>query len=165
MTKTYTVSGQSKTRPSDLPDGFTVEETEGPFEAKIGAYSDSDCHKVEIHDNSPYSSFSSAVRLVLTTNGVERKNPWLKLKKPQVAKLRDALTEWLGDSELTVHSPEPDRSASYRDADGDVWTYDLELLGWRYSGRDGGSFRSSAYSWNRSWVDEYSGSFPWTLKV
>lgn len=152
MAKTYTVSGESKTRPTDLPDGFTVEETES-FVRRIGAYEDRDEAAVTLTE-----SDKGVLHLEFTAN-----SDGYYFNKLQVGKLRNALTEWLGDAEIGTHSPEPDRSASYKDADGDVWTYDLELLGWRYRNR-GGSFISSAYTWTHL-INEFEGAFPWTLKV
>lgn len=107
MTKTYTVSGQSKTRPTDLPDGFTVEVTEGPFEAKIGAYSDNDSHHLEIREIS-----SGSLKIAFTSDTYERKEPWLNVGKSQVVTLRNALNEWLDDGL---------KSRVFRDRDGDLW--------------------------------------------
>jgi hypothetical protein len=147
MARIYTVSGESKTRPTDLPDGFTVEET--GFEAKIGAFYDGDNDSItfEDRDGTPHLAFSHG-------------SNELYFNRDQIVKLRDALTEWLGDVVLTVDSPEPDRSSAYKDADGDTWKYDA-CNGWRYHGRRN-SFVSEPYSWLRV-TNEYGGSFPWDL--
>lgn len=159
MTKTYTVSGQSKTRPTDLPDGFTVEETEGRFEASIGAEEDDAFYSVRVWD---YVGTTFDLNIGFSVGGTLYEDSPLHMTRVQVAKLRNALNEWLGDVAVTADSPEPDRSTSYKDVDGDVWKFNDG--GWLYylqsNDREGCS--------RRPWVETirtFAETFPWTRFV
>lgn len=165
MTKRFTVTGSSATRPTDLPVGFEVEETEDVFERRIGASNDEDDFAFKLTEE--YGSL--AVRI--TKSIVDGDDRRVFVKTEQVVKLRDALTEWLDDAvepaaptapAVVNHGdPEPPRDAVYVDTDGDLWTFSDRR--WGYSGLlTSNRYGSAVWDYVQS---EYLGCFPWRLKT
>lgn len=162
MTKKYTITGSSTTRPTGLPEGFEVEETEEGFDRIIPADS-SEEFTIRVHDRDgdgePRISFP---------NGSDG----MYFNRQGVVALRDALTELIGDGPkagppavVNLGDPEPSHDAVYTEQDGDEWGY------------SGGSwcFRSDP---TEGWTRAYRGAdgwdevqrvwpetFPWKLKT
>lgn len=160
MTKYYTVTGKSTVRPANLPDGLEVEETDdGVFEREISCEYGGDEFKAALCGRS-----DSELRVALV-DGVELAS--LYFRRSAVVKLRDALTEFLGDEPakptaptvVNLGDPEPPRDAVYVEQDGSEWGHGSR--GWDYGPYDGFQGR---FSW-----DEVQGrwgeTFPWTLKT
>lgn len=159
MTKKFTVTGSSSTRPTGLPAGFEVEETEERFERRIGASNDEDIFAFKL--TREYGSL--AVRITQSVRDGDDRRVFVKTE--QVVKLRDALTEYLDDEPnaptapavVRLGDPEPPRDARYVEQDGSVWRYGNG--GWSYYSGD-----TRRRSWDmtlRSWPE----TFPWTLKA
>jgi hypothetical protein len=154
MAKTYTVSGESKTRPTDLPDGLTVEETEAPFNVTIEA-GDESGYTLRVSEESVGESLQFEP---LDEDGSD--NSYVFLRRTAVAKLRDVLTEWLDDGKSSAPAvvdegdPEPPHDAVYVDIDGDEVSHDGASWGWK----------SKSGTWYPYDKYEYVGSFPWYLK-
>lgn len=156
MTKYFEIKGKSTVRPEGLPDGFEVEETDdGVFERRIGAFSDDDGAYVDLTKTGTGSLF---VRL---SDG----NDSYYFCPEQIAKLRDALTEFLGDGPkaeagppavVNAGDPEPPLDAAYVDRVRDVWTYEDGNWGYRSDGR--GNFVPIG-RWDNTC------DFPWKLKT
>jgi hypothetical protein len=91
MTKWYEVSGKSKVRPTDLPEGFEVTETDdGKFERRIG------CSRETDYFNALLSQHTTGELCVALRDG-EDERAHIYFNQDGVRRLRDALTEFLGD--------------------------------------------------------------------
>lgn len=154
MTKFYTVTGKSKEKPSGLPEGFEVEETEEPFRRSVSA-DGSTCCTVRVEGD------LDGVLIALMYNDRPAAGSAFAFTRGGVVGLRDALTEWLGDEPkapavVNVGDPEPPRDRTYIDKDGDVWRHDGE--GWY--------FDEGRYTWSEIIaLTGFSSYFPWTLKT
>jgi hypothetical protein len=127
MTKIYTITGQSTTKPSDLPEGFTVEETETEFRRQFS--NGPHARQLLIKETTLRGVDFDIEDCGLYIGGVN-------LDTAQTAKLRDALTEYLDDGEFVGrvfvdededewHEQSPDAFDLWQSSDGE-WSTNYE---------------------------------------
>lgn len=96
LTKFYTVTGKSTMHPGSLPSGFDVEEVDdGVFERKVGVYDDPTymMNYIHLHTNS-----LSHLRIELREQD-DTPRGYLYASDVAVRRLRDALNDYLGDTD------------------------------------------------------------------
>jgi hypothetical protein len=106
----YRIAGTSTTKPTDLPEGFTVEEKREPITVhivtglsrKVEVIEHAEGINLDVTEVSPFRS---------------RRVPTM-LNRTETRKLRDALSAALGDEPAAEAGP---KLRSFKDRDGDVW--------------------------------------------
>ncbi len=167
MTKYYIVTGKSTAKPTGLPAGFEVEETEEKFVRTIDV-DDGDHYRVRVEDDG-----CGGVHIALI--GGQEVLEALYFTRSAETALRDALTEHLGDEPskpptapavVNHGDPEPPRDAVYVDEENYTWSYNDSFEEWCYAYKGGTPNACDTWSGlmhrdpGRTVAD-----FPWTLKV
>lgn len=107
--KAYTITGQSFTKPADLPEGYTVEETEAddPRCCVVTSTMMSDV----VLEVRPSANVENRVEFIRRTG--PNSAAYVTVTYDSARQVRDCLTAILGD--------EPKKLRVYEDSDGDEW--------------------------------------------